>query len=154
MRALHALSLISALSLVGCDRLSGAADQKIMDAQAVGYACRVSQKTPEDCMKENEIHSPTYVLLGWKQADKEINERLLDPTMGKRAANAPAAAEAAAAHATPAAPAAEPHNAPADAKGASIKPEIKLPPIVKAPDTKVLAADKKKSAEPGAKPNH
>ncbi|MGC2166787.1 MAG: hypothetical protein WA632_12345 [Gallionella sp.] len=77
-------SLIALLLLAGCDRITGEADKKILDAQAVGYACRVSLKTPEDCMKENEAQSPTHILSGWKSADQDINERVLDPTMGKR----------------------------------------------------------------------
>ncbi|HEX5337788.1 MAG TPA: hypothetical protein VFW53_05070 [Gallionella sp.] len=77
--------LIGALALVGCDRISGVEEQKMLDAEAIGYACRVSLKTPEDCMKENEAQSPTSVLGGWKSADKDIKEKKLDPTMGKRA---------------------------------------------------------------------
>lgn len=100
MFARHAVSLITALALLGCDRITGAADQKILDAQAVGYACRVSLKVPEDCMKENETQSPTYVLNGWKEADKDINERVIDPSMGKRAA-AQAASNVPAAHSAP-----------------------------------------------------
>lgn len=76
--------LIVVLLLAGCDRITGEADKKILDAQAVGYACRVSMKTPEDCMKENDTQSPTYILSGWKSADQDINERVLDPSMGKR----------------------------------------------------------------------
>jgi len=74
--------LIIAFSTSGCDRLTGVAEQKIYDAEAVGYACRVSLKTPEDCMKENETHSPSSVLMGWKSADKDITDRKLDPSMG------------------------------------------------------------------------
>ncbi len=82
--------LVAVLLLAGCDRITGEADKKMLDAQAVGYACRVSMKTPEDCMKENETQSPTFILNGWKSADQDINERVLDPTMGKRAAKADA----------------------------------------------------------------
>jgi hypothetical protein len=78
--------LIALIMLAGCDRITGEAEKKILDAQAVGYACRVSLKTPEDCMKENDTQSPTYILTGWKSADQDINERVLDPTMGKRPA--------------------------------------------------------------------
>lgn len=85
MRARHAISLIAVFTLLGCDRITGAADQKILDAQAIGYACRVSMKAPEDCMKENEAHSPSYVLAGWKKADRDIEERVIDPSMGKHA---------------------------------------------------------------------
>lgn len=74
--------------LAGCDKLTGAADQKIADAEAIGYACRVSHKTPEDCMKENEAHPPSSILDGWKTADEEIKEGKLDPSMGNTAAPA------------------------------------------------------------------
>ena len=74
--------LIIAFATSGCDRLTGVAEQKIYDAEAVGYACRVSLKTPEDCMKENETHSPSSVLMGWKSADKDITDKKLDPSMG------------------------------------------------------------------------
>ncbi|HEU0234186.1 MAG TPA: hypothetical protein VFQ94_03545 [Gallionella sp.] len=75
--------LIAALTLVGCDRITGAGQQKTLDAEAIGYACRISLKTPEDCMKENEVQSPTSILLGWKEADKDIKEKAIDPNMGK-----------------------------------------------------------------------
>ena len=79
--------MVPALLLAGCDKLTGAADQKIADAEAIGYACRVSQKTPEACMKENEAQSPSSVLDGWKSADKDIKEKAIDITMS----NPPAA---------------------------------------------------------------
>lgn len=133
MRALHAVSLIAALALVGCDRITGAADQKILDAQAVGYACRISLKTPEDCMKENETHSPTYVLNGWKEADRDVNERVIDPTMGKRAAAT---------------------AAPTAAKGAGKTEAVQ--PAAKAANTKGVVSDSKQAkpakAEPAKKP--
>ena len=75
--------LIAALALVGCDRITGAGQQKTLDAEAIGYACRISLKTPEDCMKENEAQSPTSVLLGWKEADKDIKEKAIAPGRGK-----------------------------------------------------------------------
>ncbi|MDP1594054.1 MAG: hypothetical protein Q8L80_07410 [Gallionella sp.] len=79
----HAFTLLLiVLATSGCDRITGVAEQKIYDAEAVGYACRVSLKTPEDCMKENEAHSPSSVLMGWKSADKDITDRKLDPSMG------------------------------------------------------------------------
>ena len=77
-----ALLLIPALLLTGCEQLSGASDQKIYDAEAIGYACRISLKKPEDCMKENETQSPSSVLDGWKAADKDIREKVLDASMG------------------------------------------------------------------------
>lgn len=75
--------LIAALVLAGCDRITGAGQQKTLDAEAIGYACRISLKTPEDCMKENEAQSPTSVLLGWKEADRDIKDKAIDPSMGK-----------------------------------------------------------------------
>ncbi len=94
------LAMIALLfTLAGCDRITGAADQKISDAEAIGYACRVSFKKPEDCMKENDAQSTTYVLAGWKAADKDIAEKTLDPSMGAdrtaRAASAPVATDTA-----------------------------------------------------------
>ena len=79
----RAALLLSCLCLVACDRITGAATQKILDAEAIGYACRVSLKAPEDCMKENDAQSPSSVLDGWKQADKDISKKTLDPLMGK-----------------------------------------------------------------------
>ena len=81
--------LIAALALVGCDRITGAGQQKTLDAEAIGYACRISLKTPEDCMKENETYSPTSVLYGWKEADKDVHANAIDPSMGKSAPQAP-----------------------------------------------------------------
>ncbi len=75
--------LIAVLALAGCDRITGADKQKTFDAEAIGYACRVSLKPPEDCMKENESHSPTSILYGWKEADRDIREKAIDPNMGK-----------------------------------------------------------------------
>lgn len=73
--------LLMLLALAGCDRLTGAADQKIADAEAIGFACRVSHKAPEACMKENEAQSPSSILEGWKMADEDIKAGKLDPTM-------------------------------------------------------------------------
>jgi len=101
MRASQSTLLIAILALAGCSKLTGGVDQKVLDAEAIGYACRVSQKVPEDCMKENEAHSPTSILHGWKSADKDIEERVIDPSMGKKPAidiaahSAPVAAESA-----------------------------------------------------------
>jgi hypothetical protein len=83
MRAGAYALLLAAFGLSGCDRLTGEADRKIFDAEAIGYACRVSMKKPEDCMQENEGHSPTYVLSGWKKANKDIEDNVIDPSMGK-----------------------------------------------------------------------
>lgn len=94
--------LLTTLMCSGCDRITGAADLKVSDAEAIGYACRVSLKKPEDCMKENDAQSPTAILTGWKAADKDIVDKSLDPSMGqdKIAAARAAAASAAAAAAT------------------------------------------------------
>ncbi len=123
MRAGMSVLLIAALGLVGCDRITGEADRKMYDAEAIGYACRVSLKPPEDCMKENEAYSPTSILSGWKAADKAIKEGIIDPTMGKRQAApaqpAPAAVPAEAAKPAEAAPkagAANPAAKPAEPK--------------------------------------
>lgn len=80
--------LIVAIASTGCDRLTGAAEQKVSDAEAIGYACRVAAKQPEDCMKENDSKSPSSILLGWKAADKDIVDKTLDPSMGKDSASA------------------------------------------------------------------
>jgi hypothetical protein len=96
--------LLLALAVTGCDKLTGAAEQKTLDAEATGYACRVSSKAPADCISENDKYSPTSLLVGWKAADADILARVLDPSMGTkpemaahpRPASAPAAEEAAA----------------------------------------------------------
>jgi len=96
MHTVRSALLIATIAVAGCGRLTGADQQKILDAEAIGYACRVSLKVPEDCMKENEAQSPTAILTGWKEADKDIQGQLIDPSMGKQAAtahSAPAVAE-------------------------------------------------------------
>jgi len=131
MRAQSSVLLLAAVTLVGCDRITGAADQKVYDAEAIGYACRVSYKPPEDCMKENESQSPTSILSGWKAADKAIKEGIIDPTMGKRQALPPTAAPAtpaasavaAQSEVKPAEPAAAPKAAPGAAKPAAAAPK-------------------------------
>ena len=92
--------LLVFLLLAGCDKLTGAAEQKVADAEAIGFACRVSGKSPEACMKENEAQSPSSVLEGWKAADGDIKEGKLDPSMSNKAtaehddgADQPAASE-------------------------------------------------------------
>lgn len=82
----RASMLLIALLLAGCDKLTGAAEQKMADAEAIGFACRVSGKSPEDCMKENESQSPSSVLEGWKSADEDIKGGKLDPSMSNAAA--------------------------------------------------------------------
>lgn len=86
MRAL--VLLLGFLVLAGCDKLTGVADQKIADAEAIGFACRVSGKSPEDCMKENEAQSPSSILDGWKSADEDIKAGKLDPKMSNAASEA------------------------------------------------------------------
>jgi len=93
--------ILALLLLAGCDKLTGAAEQKIADAEAIGFACRVSSKTPEECMKENEAQSPSSILDGWKSADEDIKAGKLDPGMKNTAASA-AEADAAAGEAAPA----------------------------------------------------
>lgn len=88
MRTRRFVLPIAVLALVGCDRITGADQQKVLDAEAIGYACRISLKTPEDCMKENEAYSPTSVLYGWKEADKDVQANAIDPSMGKSAPQA------------------------------------------------------------------
>lgn len=88
--------IMPALLLAGCDKLTGAADQKIADAEAIGFACRVSQKTPEACMKENEAQSPSSILDGWKSADEDIKAGKLDPTMSGMSSKSSAEGETAA----------------------------------------------------------
>lgn len=97
------LLIAAALALAGCDRITGADQQKILDAESIGFACRVSQRTPEDCMKENESHSPTYILRGWKAASKDIEDKEIDPSMGKNQPALQSAPAAAPAEAKPAA---------------------------------------------------
>jgi hypothetical protein len=109
MRARLFVLLITGLALGGCDRLTGAAQQKILDAEAIGYACRVSQKMPEDCMQENETQSPSSILDGWKAADQDIQQQNIHVA-------APAAHAA-----TPSA------SAAADVKAAADKPAAKKP---------------------------
>lgn len=122
MSARYSVLLLAALMLVGCDRITGADKKKVRDAEAIGYACRVSLKVPEDCMKENEAQSPTALLNGWKEADKDISNQTLDPTMGKKdAAQAAAPAPVAA---TP--PAEVPGKAAAE-KGGKTKSEKPAP---------------------------
>jgi hypothetical protein len=66
------LLLVAALPLAGCEMLSGG--DKGKDGESIGYACRLSDKLPEDCMKENPTYTPTSILTGWKRADTEKKE--------------------------------------------------------------------------------
>lgn len=83
MKLCQLILLSTAVWLAGCDRISTALppDQQTRDAEAIGFSCRVSKKAPEECIKENEESSPAAILAGWKSADSEIVEQLLDPTM-------------------------------------------------------------------------
>lgn len=85
--------LLCMLVLAGCDKITGAADQKIADAEAVGFACRVAQKQPEACMKENEAQPPASLLDGWKTADEDIKAGRLDPGMSNATSEKKADAE-------------------------------------------------------------
>jgi hypothetical protein len=108
--------LLALLLLAGCDKLTGAADQKIADAEAIGFACRVSGKAPEACMKENEAQSPSSLLDGWKTADEDIKAGKLDPSMSNMASGKKEGEEAA--------PAAEGEEKPAEeAKDGEAAPE-------------------------------
>lgn len=121
MRARLFLLPIAALALVGCDRITGGVDQKALDAEAIGYACRVSLKPPEDCMLDNDTHSPTSILYGWKEADRDIREKLIDPSMGKRPPAPPVQQAPQAPQSAP--PAAAPESKPAAESGAATKSE-------------------------------
>lgn len=71
-RAVPLLLLAAALPLAGCEMLSGG--DKGKDGESIGFACRLSDKLPEDCMKENSTYTPTSILTGWKRADTEKKE--------------------------------------------------------------------------------
>lgn len=92
------LLLIIAFASTGCDRITGVAEQKMQDAEAIGYSCRVSLKKPGDCISDNEKQSPSSILIGWKAANQDIDDAKIDPNMGiKTAAEIQAAAALAAA---------------------------------------------------------
>lgn len=103
------LLLAAALPLAGCEMLSGG--DKGKDGESIGYACRLSDKLPEDCMKENPTYTPTSILTGWKRADTEKKE-------AAHGADKPAAEAAAEGEASP-----EGEQAgPGDAKPATEQP--------------------------------
>jgi hypothetical protein len=77
--------LAAALPLAGCEMITG---EKAKDGESVGYACRVSNKSPEECMKENSAYTPTSILGGWKTADKDVKDKKVDTQFGKKAAPA------------------------------------------------------------------
>jgi hypothetical protein len=80
-RAALLFLLAAALPLGGCEMLAGA--DKGKDGESVGYACRLSSKLPEDCMKENDIYTPTSILEGWKRGEKDVKEGKVGPLTGK-----------------------------------------------------------------------
>lgn len=88
--------LLGILALAGCDKLTGAADQKIADAEAIGFACRVADKQPEVCMKENDAYSPSSILDGWKSADQDIKDGKLGGKSGNETSSDKKEGEAAA----------------------------------------------------------
>lgn len=64
------------LSLAACElEIPGA---KAKDAAAMGYACRVSVKSPEQCMRENPKYPPVSILEGWQEADKDVKEKKVE----------------------------------------------------------------------------
>lgn len=68
--------LLPALLLAGCEfEIPG---QKAKDAAAMGYACRVSKKSPEQCMRENPDFSQTAILEGWREADADVKDKKVD----------------------------------------------------------------------------
>lgn len=68
--------LLPALLLAGCEfEIPG---QKAKDAAAMGYACRISLKSPELCMRENPNFSQTAILEGWRDADKDVKDKKVD----------------------------------------------------------------------------
>ncbi|MDX8378936.1 MAG: hypothetical protein R8K48_02660 [Gallionella sp.] len=92
------LLLVIVFVSTGCDRITGVAEQKMQDAEAIGYSCRVSLKKPGDCISDNEKQSPSSILVGWKKANQDIDDNKLDPNMGvKTVAEIQAAAALAAA---------------------------------------------------------
>lgn len=108
--------LLLAVALSGCDRITGVAEQKTQDAEAIGYACRVSSTAPADCIANNDTRSPTSLLAGWKAADQDILAKLLDPSMGTNPATAAHLAVVEAASQVAAAKTADAASAPADTR--------------------------------------
>lgn len=123
-RAALLLLLAAALPLGGCEMLAGA--DKGKDGESVGYACRLSSKLPEDCMKENDIYTPTSILEGWKRGEKEVREGKVGSLTGKSPS-----AEGESAPKAEAKPEAKPEgeNVPAEPPGAEkLMPEAKPVP--------------------------
>lgn len=68
--------MVPALLLAGCNfEIPG---QKAKDAAAMGFACRVSKKSPEQCMRENPAFSQVAILDGWREADQEVKDKKVD----------------------------------------------------------------------------
>lgn len=132
-----------AVSLAGCEfEIPG---QKAKDAVAVGYACRVSVKSPEQCMRENPKYPQVSILEGWQEADKDVKDKKVDtnfpppppvilqpepkkkPEGEAKEGEAPAEGEA--------------KPAEGEAKAAEVKPaEAKSAEPAKAPETKTEPA--------------
>jgi hypothetical protein len=70
MKRLGCGLLLAAIVLSGCNKEAGPPPD--LNAQAMGYACRASLKSPEQCMKENEAMPPADILIGWKDASDDI----------------------------------------------------------------------------------
>jgi len=68
--------MLPALLLAGCNfEIPG---QKAKDAAAMGYACRISKKSPEQCMRENPTFSQTAILEGWREGDQDVKDKKVD----------------------------------------------------------------------------
>ncbi|MFA7241035.1 MAG: hypothetical protein WC091_13070 [Sulfuricellaceae bacterium] len=68
--------VLSALLLAGCNfEVPG---QKAKDAGAMGYACRISKKSPEQCMRENPTFSQIAILDGWREGDLDVKDKKVD----------------------------------------------------------------------------
>ena len=67
------LVVLAALLLAGCNfEMPG---QKAKDASAMGFACRISKKSPEQCMRENPTFSQTAILEGWREGDQDVKDK-------------------------------------------------------------------------------
>lgn len=68
--------VVPALLLAGCNfEIPG---QKAKDAAAMGYACRISKKSPEQCMRENPTFSQVAILDGWREGDLDVKDKKVD----------------------------------------------------------------------------
>lgn len=73
--------VLATLMLMGCDKIQSLIDTRAADAKAIGYACRMAQKLPNECMAENPKQPQSYLLAGWQKADEEIKDGMADPEM-------------------------------------------------------------------------